>query len=117
MLGWDALVFRKGADALGQQPLVRWATGVFGLEWLDELVKAGKAEDLGGNGYPNRYAITAGVLLASLAHGLPHNRSPLVIGDDYSLPAGWNGKLEPDLAEVAALPADDALVIEAWDQS
>jgi hypothetical protein len=35
--------------------LAVWQTGLGGLDWLNELVKAGKAIDLGGNGYPNRY--------------------------------------------------------------
>ena len=117
VLGWYVLVFRKGADAPKQLPLALWETGVFGLEWLDDLVKAEKAVNLGGDGYPKCYSITAGVLLPVLAKGLPSNRSPLVIGDDYLLPPGWNGQLELDLAALSACPTDETLFIEAWDQS
>ncbi|WP_166213102.1 hypothetical protein [Cognatiluteimonas telluris] len=116
MLGWDVLVFREGADSLKDSALIRWDTGVFGLDWLDDLVKANKAVDLGGNGYPNRYSVTAATLLPILANGLPRNHSPLVIGEDYSLPPGWNGQLKIEPAALGCSPGD-ILVIEAWDQS
>lgn len=114
MLGWDVLVFREVVGS--PKAIARWETGVFGLDWLDDLVKADKAIDLGGNGYPNRYSVTAGILLPLLAEGLPSNRSPLVIGDDYSRPPGWNGHLEMDPAALAC-SGDERLVVEAWDQS
>ena len=91
-------------------------TSVFGLDWLDQLVKEGKATDLGGNGYPNRYTITVGVLFPNLTNGSPKNRSPLVIGDDYVLPSGWNGKVTWQVAPDSCNP-DDTLFLEVWDQS
>ena len=92
-------------------------TSVFGLKWLDQLVKSNKAIDLGGNGYPNKYAVTAGVLLPIIKAGLPVNDSPLVIGEDYVLPEGWSGDIDWNQQEVLACHGSDQLVVEAWDQS
>jgi hypothetical protein len=39
--------------------LAVWQTGLGRLDWVYELVKAGKAINLGGNGYPCRYTATA----------------------------------------------------------
>jgi hypothetical protein len=60
MLGWHVSVYRQkdGGSSPATFPtpegtrLAVWQTGIGGLDWLDELVKAGKAIDLGGNGYP-----------------------------------------------------------------
>jgi hypothetical protein len=50
------------------------------------------------------------------AKGLPANRSPLVVGDDYVLPAGYNGPVVKG-SEFEAVPADETLFIEIWDLS
>ena len=60
MLGWHISVFRQADDGsspakAGSEEGVRlavWQTGLEGLQWLDALVEAGHAIDLGGNGYP-----------------------------------------------------------------
>lgn len=90
---------------------------MFGLDWLDQLVKDKKAIDLGGNGYPNKYVIAAGTLLPIIKSGLPANGSSLVIGDDYVLPEGWSGEINWNQQEVMACHSTDQLVVEAWDQS
>jgi hypothetical protein len=121
MLGWEVFVSRQETESsLEKQDevlLARWTTGIRGLDWIDDLIKADKATDLGGNGYPFRYSSTAGVLLPILTGGLPPNSSPAVIGDDYVLPPGWNGNIELDLAKWSDCPSEERLVIEAWDQS
>ena len=63
MLGWDVMVVRKvsGNPPDGTVVLARWTTGLAGLRWFDEMVKINKATDLGGNGYPLKYSIAAGV--------------------------------------------------------
>lgn len=114
MLGWDVRVYRPTAPDVS---IARWTTGVFGLKWLDQLVEDSKAVDLGGNGYPNKYVIAAGVLLPIIKAGLPANDSPLVIGDDYVLPAGWSGDIQWNQQEVLACDGNDQLIVEAWDQS
>ena len=115
MLGWEVFAFRS-SSAKREDLIVHWMTSVFGLDWLDRLVKDGKATDLGGDGYPNRYKIPAGVLIPILSKGLPANSSPLVIGDDYVLPEGWSGcvtwRQDP-----ATCGASDTLFLGVWDQS
>ena len=112
MLGWEVFVFPEDDDS---KDTARWMTGLGGLAWVDELVKKGQAEDLGGNGYPDRYSVTAGTLMSILKDGLPDNKSPLVIGDDYVHPKGWNGQLR--IGNLLECPPDQILILEAWDQS
>jgi len=114
MLGWEVLVYRPTTPGT---IIARWRTSVFGLRWLDELAMRDKAIDLGGDGYPNKYAISAGVLLPMIKAGLPRNDSPPVIGDDYVLPEGWSGEVDWNQQEVLACHGSDQLVVEAWDQS
>ncbi len=59
MLGWHISVYRQQDDATPPataeipkgKRLAIWQTGMYGLKWLNDLVKAGRATDLGGNGY------------------------------------------------------------------
>jgi hypothetical protein len=115
MLGWEVFAFRN-SSAKRDDLVVHWMTSVFGLDWLDQLVKYGKANDLGGNGYPNRYKVPANVLIPFLSNGLPANRSPLVIGDDYVLPEGWEGEIVRR-QDPATCGSNDTLFLEVWDQS
>jgi Integrase core domain len=56
MLGWHISVYRK-MDARASPAMTESSEGVllavWRIDWLDELVKAGKAIDLGGKGYPS----------------------------------------------------------------
>ena len=120
MLGWSVSVFRKGDEDSHHSEnlaLAHWETGVWGLDWLDKLIKENKAVDLGGNGYPLRYSIAAGVLLPILKAGLPKHETPTIIGDDYVLPKGWNGNLLLNEKKFLACPSDEILIVEAWDLS
>lgn len=114
MLGWEILVYCPNAPNI---IIARWTTSAFGLSWLDQLVKYKKATDLGGNGYPNKYAVRAGVLLPIIKAGLSANDNPIVIGDDYVLPEGWSDEINWDQQEVLACRDSDQLIVEAWDQS
>ncbi len=114
MLGWEVFVYRSATPDIC---IARWMTGMFGLSWIDQLVKDHRALDLGGDGYPRKFGVTAGVLLPIIKAGLPANDSPLVIGDDYVLPEGWSGEVKWNQQEVLACQGGDQLVIEAWDQS
>eukprot|EP01031_Cornospumella_fuschlensis_P052725 gene52725-64426_t len=63
MLGWHITIYRqeKGGDspASFEEPtgmtLAVWQAGLWGLGWINELVEAGHAVCLGGNGYPLKY--------------------------------------------------------------
>lgn len=91
--------------------------GLGGLDWLEELVRQGKAVDVGGNGYPCRYKVAAKDVLVKIAAGPPPNDGPFVIGDDYVAPGGWTGNVRIDRAKVSECSPDEGLIIEAWDQS
>jgi hypothetical protein len=114
MLGWDVRVYRKGDPE--RTELVNWDTGAFGTGWLDDLVNAGKATYLGGDGYPISWEVEAGVLLGLLAGGLPATASPPVIGEDYVLPANYRGKVKI-LVKPEEIAANEVLIVEAWDLS
>lgn len=124
MIGFEVFVYRADlvADPSANWPeesalLVSWLVGGFhGLDWIDALVKEGKAVSLGGNGYPLRYTALAKDLLPRIAAGIPRPAGGPILGEDYFLPAGWIGKA--DLREgFASCPPEQLLLINAWDQS
>ena len=90
--------------------------GPGGTKWLDDLAARGIATALGGNGYPLRYTVPASALVAVLKHGPPEHSGPLVLGDDYVVPAGWTGKVQIDMASSDSLDPSEILLVEAWDQ-
>jgi hypothetical protein len=111
MLGWQVIISKSG------DTLCSWSTGIGGLAWLDELVKEGKAEDQGGNGYPNLYSAKAKEILTVLSEGAPKYSGPTVIGDDYIRIGGLNDAIKIDRSKLNNCSPDDQLTIEAWDQS
>jgi hypothetical protein len=116
MLGWEFFVTSQ--SHAGEPPsLASWRAGLGGTEWLDDLVSKGLATDLGGDGYPNRYSVPAGVLVAVLTNGIPKHGGPLVLGDDYVLPSGWTADARIDIARMRSIDPCEVLVVEAWDQS
>lgn len=122
MLGWEFFItrqIRNGADAQkANEPLLAsWLAGVGGTKWLDDLVSAGVAIHLDGNGYPTRYSIPVGALIEVLSDGVPRHKGPLVVGDDYVLPGGWTGNARIDLVSLKSLASNELLLVEAWDQS
>lgn len=125
MLGWHVSVYRQRDG--GKSPatwesaegacLAVWQTDWDGLKWLDELVKAGKAINLDGNGYPCRYTAMSEHLASRI---IPH---PPAAREYWLLDAGdyvtdkWAGKTVtyPDIA--AQCRPDEWLIVEAWDES
>ena len=125
MLGWHISVYRQADDgaspATFESPegdrLAVWQTDMWGLDWLDELVKAGKAIDLDGNGYPLRYTSMAKYLTPKLCGEPPHAHHVWIreVGDMVT--EKWAGKTVINHAAVAACHRDEWLLIEAWDES
>ncbi len=125
MLGWHISVHKqpkggrapatfKGAEGIC---LVEWQTGLGGLDWIDDLVRAGKAIDLGGNGYPYRYTARAEHLRPGLLAGPPCANEMWVCGPDDILTSKWKGQTTKDLEELAKCRPDEWLLIEVWDES
>lgn len=125
MLGWHISIYRQrdggSSPASAESPegtrLAVWQTGLGGLDWLDELVIAGKAIDLGGKGYPCRYSATAENLIPHIIDEPPHANRVWVSGKDDILTNKWEGKTVIDREVIAACRPDEWLLVEAWDES
>jgi hypothetical protein len=87
-------------------PVIYGITKLFiissGLSWPDELVKRGKAIDLGGNGYPLKYSAIAECVI-------PH------IGREDEFSHELFGKPAADRVALAQCRLDEWLIVEAWD--
>lgn len=122
MLGWYFFIYtqsdRSEDQTAGNAPkLASWEAGIGGTDWLTDLVNAGRANSLGGNGYPNRFTLTAGVLQSTLRFGLPKHGGFPVIGDDYFLPAGWTGNDQIDFERLQSIDPNEIVLVDVWDQS
>ena len=122
MLGWELFIQVRGGDTSvsdddHQRALASWRAGISGTEWIEELVANGEAVDQGGNGYPNRYTLSAGTLKAALLGGVPKHAGPLIIGDNYVVPSAWIDSFKMDVTYLNKLEPSTILEIEAWDQS
>ncbi|MGQ3054247.1 hypothetical protein [Acidovorax temperans] len=123
MIGWWIVVAAQTPEERDRSldrkeaVLANWEVGPGGIDWLQQLVREGKATWLAFNGYPNRYTAKAGDVLPLLAGGPPAHRGPAIIGDDYVMPANWKGDaiFHPD--KIATCPPDQPLTIDAWDLS
>jgi hypothetical protein len=125
MLGWHISIYRQtndGSSSATVEPpegtrLAVWQTGLGGLDWVQELVKANKAIDLGGNGYPCRYTATAQNLIPQIIGEPPGARRIWASGENDILTEKWEGKTVIDRAAIAACRPDEWLLIVAWDES
>ena len=124
MLGWQIYIHRRlpeqsleEATRAPETLLAAWQTSMGGLDWVYELVKEGKAQDLGGTGYPCLYSSVAKYVLPKISSGPPNYDSQVVIGDDYVLPPGWIGDAKIYHKAIAECLPNEELIIEAWDQS
>ena len=123
MIGWWIVISTQTAEERHRHAggsdsiLASWEVGPGGLDWLKLLAATGAIQQIRSDGYPNSYIAPAGVVLPLLVDGPPAHSGPLVVGDDYVMPAGWVGKIEIHNARIAACSADQQLTIEAWDLS
>ncbi|HMG86731.1 MAG TPA: hypothetical protein VK574_13455 [Terracidiphilus sp.] len=125
MLGWHISVYKQKDG--GESPaafatpegtrVAVWQTGIGGLDWLNELVKAGKAVDLGGNGYPCRYTAPAQHLMSAIADSPPMARDNWLSGAGDLITNKWEGKTVVDGDAVTICRPDEWLLVEAWDES
>ena len=115
MLGWWIVVERDGAE--NAPAIASWEASIAGIDWLDDLVATGKAEQTLFNGYPNAFGASAADVLPLIENGPPKHSSPLVVGDDYVSIGGWSRGFRFDKAQAAACDPNDRLTIEAWDLS
>lgn len=120
MLAYEVMIWRAedvGKDHPWEWCVARWLTGAMGLRWIQELTKEGLVRGWKGNGYPFSFEIQVGTLLERLRDGLPANATPAIFGDDYVLPAGFNGELHLDVERLNQCQSEEWLACNAWDQS
>ena len=125
MLGWHISVFRQtnggASPAIAESQhgarLAVWQTGLGGLDWLEELVQAGKAISLGGSGYPCRYTATAEHLIPRIIETPPGARTVWVCGAGDIITDKWEGKTVIDREAAAQCHPSEWLLVEAWDES
>jgi hypothetical protein len=125
MLGWHIGVFRtldggsEPARAQSQEGvrLAVWQTNARGLDWLEALVNAGRAMDLGGDGYPLRFTAQAQYLIPPIVAGPPEAYQNWITGLGDILKPDWEGKTVIDHAAVESCRPDEWLLVVAWDES
>ena len=125
MLGWFVCVYRQSdptRPATNTPPkgalLARWQTHLYGLDWLDRLVQAGKVVLVAdNNGYPLRYTGHARDLLPLLTDTPPNARAVWVADAGDILLSEWAGKTEIHPDEIAKCRPDEWLLVETWDES
>jgi hypothetical protein len=116
MLGWKIYITQESSTDKSKS-LMSWSSGIGGLDWLDQLVKDGLAQDLGGNGYPCKYSAKAGVILSKIAPLLPNYAGKFAIGDDNVLVGEKHWEIRVNQPKIDACSPDETLLIEAWDES
>ncbi len=99
MIGWHITIFRTrkiqkaplDAGGKGVDRLATWQAGAGGLAWIIELVKAGKALDLGGDGFPCRYAVRVRDVRPLVLNGPPGANSTWFKGPHDKITKAWEG--------------------------
>lgn len=125
MLGWHISIYRQAdgglspatAESAKDIRLAVWQTGLGGLDWILELVEAGKAIDLGGNGYPCQYTATAENLLPRIIDEPPGALLVWASGADDIITEKWEGRTVIDHSAANDCRPDEWLLIVAWDES
>jgi hypothetical protein len=114
MLGWHVSVYRQtdggASPAAFESPegtrVAVWQAGIGGLDWLIDLVKAGKAINLGGDGYPVRFTATAEVLNPRVVdHTPPGARTQWLREASDFVTDQWEGKTVVDGDAAAQMPS------------
>ena len=113
MLGWHISVYRQADN----KRLAVWQANWQGLHWLTGLVESGHVEDLGGDGYPNRYTAAAAIILPCIVNGPPHANEHWHHDPGDILTEKWEGKTVRDHDAIASCAPGEELLIEAWDES
>jgi hypothetical protein len=123
MIGWWIFVIaqtpeeRAVAEDLKEGVLATWEASLAGIDWIDALVKSGKAARVLAGGYPSRYRAIARDVLPLIAGGPPAHDGIAVIGDDYVMPGDWSGNVTLHGDRIERCPPSQVLTIEVWDQS
>ena len=115
-MGWNIKINRQqdGGKSPGtldsplRVPLAYWPFFSEGRQWLDDLVRAGKAIDLGGNDYPSRYTAKAEVLAPWIRKYPPG----ALLKAEVPVSPDDEGQ---DRAATGPCPPEEWLIVEVWD--
>lgn len=125
MIGWFISVYTLESSEKNQTPptfasktskhaLMRWSTGLYGMDWIRKLTKDAPENcvDLGGNGYPFRFAAKAAVL------------KPILLEESTIHGPLWKDVDSLDVREgqrnvnaIRQVPDTDWLMLEIFDES
>lgn len=108
MLAYEFFIMRQSPS---WQTIGRWITK--DIDWILHMLAQGMATKHGGNGYPDKYEITAGALLAAYETGIVIDR-PMAPAPRLPNRAGPE---DIDIDLLMSLERDEILYVEAWDQS
>ena len=108
MIGWWITVRKLGNNSFVS--LACWTSPVGGLQWLDELLKDGRAIQLWGNGYPSRYIVQAKFAFHEMLTHKPTNIS--VDEKEFR-----EGDTIIHHERIKSCVPDDFFIVDAWDRS
>jgi hypothetical protein len=126
MLGWFVCVYRQENSGVSQATnarqegrlLAKWQTELYGLDWLETLVKENKAVEVATNsGYPVRYTALAKFIIPYIVDNPPNARKNWIADEGDALLPSWSGKTEINRLEIEKCQPDEWLLIETWDES
>jgi hypothetical protein len=127
MLGWEIIVCKQTDGGISPatmqsakgKRITAGTTGLSGLNWLDTLVKTGKATELGDNGYPLKFTGTAANLVPSVVPPPPEALTGTIwLCESLSALADRCPDMTvTDLIESVKCGVGERLLIEGWDQS
>jgi hypothetical protein len=124
MLGWLISIYRKksrltspaSAKSVQGERLAIWQSGLWGLQWIDELVESGKSIQLQRGGYPKLYTGRSEDVLPRISDP-PDVHTSWVCGPYDVVGDGWEGRTAIDATAIARCSPDEWLIIQAWDES
>ena len=121
MLGYSLTVHLATEYKLyesGDPFIASWEAGLGGRQWLQALVREGKAKVITQSDFLlETFAVTAEVLLPIIRSGIPNPKNPVVIGDDYIMPADYLGNITLNEEKISSISNDTELIVEVWDMS
>lgn len=127
MLGWWIIVSmetpeQRDSGSKKDLNIAHWKAGLGGMQWLLDLVKNGKAEQLKFDGYPCRFIAAARDIFPIVEAGPPHLRKQAiasipVVTDDRIISSTFVGEITIHRHQLECCLPSQQLTIDVWDES